>query len=286
LSIDYDRLINWPIPDARQDYAAKDTILYALGVGAGSRNPAADLGMLYERGLKALPTMAVTLATGPMWVADPKTGIDLTRMLHGEESLLVHKPLPAAGSVVGRSRVAEIYDKGADKGAVMLLERTLHDEASDELLATCRTSVFLRGNGGFGGTATGQAQPHPIPDRPADASIELPTLPQQAAIYRLTGDDNPLHIDPAFAARAGFEAPILHGLCTFGIAARGVIALVADNDPSALRRLDVRFARPVFPGDTLQLDLWRESDGQAAFRIHSRERQQVVIDNGRADFAA
>ena len=284
MSIDHDRLINWPIPEARQDYAEKDTILYALAVGAGSCDPAADLAMWYERGLKALPTMAVTLATGPMWVADPKTGIDVTRMLHGEESLVVYNPLPAAGSVVGRSRVAAIYDKGADKGAVMVLERTLHDEESSTLLATCRTSVFLRGNGGFGGTGIGQAQPHRIPDRPADASIDLPTMPQQAAIYRLTGDRNPLHIDPAYAARAGFEAPILHGLCTFGIAARGVIALAADNDPTALRRLDVRFARPVFPSDTLRLDLWQETGGQVAFRILSREREQVVIDNGRANF--
>ena len=284
MSIDHDRLINWPIPEARQDYTEKDTILYALAVGVGSRDPAADLAMLYERGLKALPTMAVTLATGPMWVTDRETGIDVTRMLHGEESLVIHNPLPAAGSVVGRSRVAAIYDKGPDKGAVMVLERTLHDEQSDALLATCRTSAFLRGNGGFGGSPAGQAQPHPIPDRPADASIDLPTLPQQAAIYRLTGDTNPLHIDPAFAARAGFEGPILHGLCTFGIAARGVIALVAGNDPSALRRLDVRFARPVFPGDTLRLDLWHEADGRVAFRIHSQERQQVVIDNGCADF--
>lgn len=286
MSLDYEKLKNWPIDEARQSYTHKDTILYALGVAAATTNPPERLNLVYEKNLQALPTLAVTLATGPFWVADPATGINLAKMLHGEESLTIHRPLAAEGAVISKARVEEIYDKGAEKGAVMVIARDLYDEVNGDHLATQRTSVFLRGNGGFGGIAEGQKAPHPVPDRPADASIMLTSRPEQAAIYRLTGDPNALHIDPAFAKRAGFDRPILHGMCVFGMAGRAVLELLCDGEPSRLRQLDVRFASPVYPGELLRVDLWRQPNREAAFRVYSADRDVLVLNNGFAKVSA
>jgi acyl dehydratase len=283
-AFEYTKVKNWPIPEAVQSYTARDTILYALGVAAATSNPAEDLSFVYEKKLRALPTMAMVLAPGPLWVADPATGIDLRKLLHGEQSLILHKPLPAEGTVVSRSRVEEIYDKGADKGAVMIILRELFDQASKDLLATARSSVFLRGNGGFGGSAEGQPRPHPIPERAADATLDLPTRPEQALIYRLSGDINPLHVDPKFAAGGGFDKPILHGLCSYGVAGRAVLKLLCGNDPARLKALNVRFASPVFPGETLRTEVWKEGPGRAAFRVHVVERDLLVLNNGYVEY--
>jgi acyl dehydratase len=284
--LDYDKLKNWPIPDSVHSYTEKDTILYALGVGAATQNPPEDPQFVYERGLQALPTMAVVLAGGVFWLADPAAGIDMARLLHGEQFLRLHRPMPSAGTLIGKHAVEEIFDKGADKGAVMFLTRRLHDQATGALVAEVAMSIFLRGNGGFGGRAEGQPKPHPVPaDRAPDASLDLVTRPEQAAIYRLAGaDPNPIHIDAGMARRAGFEQPILHGLCSYGVAGRAVLKLLCGNDPARLRRLDVRFASPVYPGETLRTQVWREGKGRAAFQVRVVERDQLVLNNGLAEF--
>jgi acyl dehydratase len=291
MPFDYETLCNWPIPVATQSYSARDTILYALGVGAAMSNPvpADDLKFVFEQNLAALPTMGAVLATGPFWMQDPATGIDWKRILHGEQMLTVHKPLPPQGTVRAVSTVDEIYDKGADKGAVMYLSRRLFDASSDagrgELLMTIRSACFMRGNGGFGGRADGAPKPQVVPDeRAPDLMLDLSTRPEQAAIYRLSGDDNPLHIDPAVARAANFERPILHGLCTYGVAGRAVLKLLCGNEPARLRRLDVRFANPLFPGETIRTEVWREGRGRAAFKARAVERDVVVINNGLAEF--
>ncbi len=287
MALDYTLMKNWPIADVTQRYAKKDVILYALGLGAAVSNPvpADELPYVYERGLQALPTYATLLAGSGAWMADPRLGIDLNKVLHGEQFLTIHAPLPAEGVLVGQERVQEIYDKGADKGAVLYMSRELRD-ASGKLVATSGWSVFMRGNGGFGGTASGQPAPFALPqDRAPDASIDLVTRPEQAVLYRMSGDNNPLHIDPAVAQRAGFEKPILHGMCTYGIAGRALLKLCCDNDAARLKKLNVRFASPVYPGETLRTELWHLEPGRAAFRVKVVERDLVVLNNGYAEFA-
>lgn len=288
MQLDYEIVKNWRIPQEVQTYTPRDTILYALGAGVATVNPLGtdDLTFVYERDLQALPTQYAILASGPFWMSDPQTGIDTRQMLHGEQFLTVHKPLPAQGTVISRSSVAEIYDKGAGKGAVLCVTRDIHDQASDELLATVGYSVFLRANGGFNGPATGAPAPRAIPqDRPCDCYLDLITRPEQNVIYRLSGDVNPLHIDPQVARSVGFDKPILHGLCSYAIAGRAILKLLCEGDPTRLRRLDVRFATPVYPGETLRTEVWREGGGRAVFRVRVLERDVIAMNNGYAEFA-
>jgi acyl dehydratase len=288
--INYDTLMHWPLPAVTQTYSERDTILYALGLGVALRNPVPPelLRYVYEGapgGLVALPSMAVVLASGPFWMQNPATGIDWRRILHGEQRLELHRPLPAAATVIGEHRIDEIIDKGKDKGAIMLLSRRLYDQASGDLLATVGSSVFMRGDGGFGGRADGAPKPHAIPaERAADHELDQPTRVDQAALYRLSGDLNPLHIDAAVAAAAGFERPVLHGLCSYGIAARALLTLLCGDEAARLKRVDLRFASPAFPGETIRTEVWNEGPGRAAFRARVLEREQIILNNGRAEF--
>jgi acyl dehydratase len=289
VSLNYDRIKNWSIPKVQKSYSSKDTILYALGVGAATKNPLPpeDLQFVYEKHLTALPTLATILASGELWLANPETGIDLSKVLHGEQFLTVHKPLPAEGKVIGRDTVDEIYDKGKEKGAVMYMSRHIYEAESGDLLATSAWSMFMRGNGGFGGSAEGQPQPHPIPDsRPHDQSIDLISRPEQAVIYRLSGDDNPLHIDPAFAEKVGFDKPILHGMSSYGMAGLSLIKLLCGGDASRLKKLNLRFAAPMYPGETLRTEVWMEGDGKASFRARAVERDIITLNNGYIEFDA
>jgi acyl dehydratase len=291
MPLDYDKLLRWPIPARTQSYTKRDSMLYALGLGVAQDDAtdAAALRFVYEKELAALPTMAVVLGSSSDWIRDPATGIDYLRLLHGEQSLTLHRPLPVEATLVSHSKVEEVYDKGADKGAVMYMSRRLVDEKSGEAIATVGSSAFLRGNGGFGGKpggAHGSHAPHPAPDesRAPDARVSITTRRDQALLYRLSGDYNPLHADPAVAKAAGFERPILHGLCSYGIAGRAVLGALCGNEPARLKRLDVRFSNTVLPGETLVTEIWREGRGRAAFRVKIAERDKVALNNGYAEF--
>lgn len=285
MPIDYDKLMNWPFPDLEHRYSERDTMLYALGVGCG-HDPMdrADLRFVYEESLLALPTMAVVLGYPGFWLKDPATGVDWRKVLHGEQGLVLHRPLPAAATVVGRSRVTGIVDKGEGKGALMYSERDVVDHATGELLCTVTSTTFLRGEGGFGGPSGPSPAPHPVPERAPDQAVDLPTLPQAALIYRLSGDTNPLHADPEIAAQAGFPRPILHGLGTYGVAGRAILRACCNNDPARLKTLNVRFSAPVFPGETIRTEIWQDGT-TVSFRCRVVERDAMVLNNGLAMLA-
>lgn len=284
MPIDYQRLKNLAIPEVEQVYTAKDTILYALGLGFGA-DPvdAHQLKFVYEDGLKALPTMPVVLA--PLARAGVDLGINRTLVVHGEQGLTLHKPVPASGTVIGRTYLDEIVDKGAGKGALLYFRREVLNKETGEFVASITSTTFARGDGGFGGPA-GPAKPiHELPARAPDLSCDIATLPQAALIYRLSGDYNPLHADPGFAKAGGFPRPILHGLCTYGVAGHALLRLLCDYDPTRLKRMDVRFSAPVYPGETIRTEIWREGGGRFGFRCRVVERDMVAINNGLAEVA-
>jgi len=289
MPLNYEQLMSMKFEPARQTYTRKDTILYALGLGVGARDPVApgELNYVYERDLVALPTLAVVLGAGAMRLSDPRFGVNYRMLLHAEQSLQLHKPLPPEGTVVSHSTIDEIYDKGAAKGAIMYMTRQLHDEKSGELLVTLGTVSFLRADGGFGGKSEGAPKPVPVPaDRPADMTAAMPVSLNQALIYRLSGDYNPLHADPEAARAAGYDRPILHGLCAYGMVGRALLDLLCQNDPARFKRLYLRFTSPVFPGEPLQLQIWNVAAGVVAFRLVASERNVVVEDFGRFEYAA
>jgi acyl dehydratase len=239
----------------------------------------AQLDFLYEPRLKAMPSMAVVLGYPGFWIRDPGTGVDWVKVVHGEQSLILHKPLPSEGELVGVSRVTGIVDRGAGKGAMVYSSREVRD-AAGELLATLEMTTFARGDGGFGGPTGPVKAPHPEPEGAPDITLDLPTRPEAAIVYRLNGDLNPLHIDPDIAKAAGFERPILHGLCTFGVVCHALMRSLCDYDPARFGRMDLRFSSPVFPGETIRTEIWKQPGG-AAFRARVVERDRVVVSNGR-----
>lgn len=288
MPLDYEKLMRMKFEPARQTYTRRDTMLYALGLGVGTQDPVDwnELKYIYEKDLVALPTLAVTLAAGSMRLADPSFGINYRMLLHAEQSLVMHKTLPVEGTVVSETHLEEIYDKGAAKGAIMYMTRKLHDEATGDLLVTMGTVSFLRADGGFGGKSEGQPKPRPVPtDRPPDLTVALPVFLNQALIYRLAGDYNPLHSDPDVARSAGFQRPILHGLCGYGMAGRAVLKVLGRDDPARFKRLDVRFTSPVYPGEPLQVEIWKAGPGDASFRMVATDRKVVVEDFGRFEYA-
>ncbi|MGO9774547.1 MAG: MaoC/PaaZ C-terminal domain-containing protein [Roseiarcus sp.] len=266
----------------RHAFTRRDAILYALGVGAalGRAVDARALRYVYEEGLQALPTMAVVLGYPGFWLREPRFGLDWPRILHAEQAVEIHRPLPVEGAVRGETNIENLLDKGKDKGAVLYLRREVFDDRSGELLATVRQTSFLRGDGGFGGRRDGGPEPFPIPDRSCDIVLESRTTPEQALIYRLSGDHNPVHVLPEVARRAGFEKPILHGLCTYGVVGCALVTHFCADDASRLRRLDVRFSSPAFPGDSIRTDVWLLADGKAAFQSRVVERDVLVLNNG------
>jgi acyl dehydratase len=273
-------LTRYKFEDSRQEYGVRDTMLYALGLGLGAEpTNQGQLQFVYEKHLLALPTMGVVLAHPGFWAGIPALGIDWVKMLHVGQGLTVHHPIPTAGAVIGRSRVADVIDRGAGKGALLFYERDVMDETSGLHLATVRQTLLCRGNGGFSEVLGEAPLPHQVPQVAPDEVVTLKTLPQTALIYRLSGDMNPLHVDPEIAAKAGFPQPILHGLATFGIAGFAILQALLGYDPVKFRSFDVRFTAPVFPGETISTELWN-SGSTISVRATAMERNQVVLDNG------
>lgn len=285
MPLDYERVLNWQFDDVEQSYSTKEAILYALSIGFGAdpTNPN-QLRYVYESGLTTVPSMATTLGYPGFWLSDPATGVTWQKMLHGEQGLILHRPLPAAGHVVGRTKVDRILDKGPDSGAIIYTNRDLLEAGSRELIASQTASFFCRADGGFGGPSGPVSVPHGIPQRDPDLVHEIAALPQAALLYRLNGDLNPIHVDPEVAHSAGFERPILHGLCTFGIACHALLATLCDYDANRLKSMQVRFSRPVFPGEVIRTEVWNEGPGRAAFRSNVPARDLIVLNNGCCEF--
>lgn len=273
MPLDPDQLLTLPPMVTHQTLTRRDTILYALGVGAS------ELDYVFEEQLSALPTMAVVLGYPGFFWRDPALGVQWQKILHGEQSVILHAPLPVEGQIVGTTRIAALFDKGADKGAIALVTREIHDGDGCHLATVTGTS-FLRGDGGFGGRAGGTPVPHPTPDRAPDHRLTLATASNQAMIYRLSGDRNPLHIDPDVARAGGFDAPILHGLATYGVVGRALLVACCGGDPARFARMDARFSAPLFPGETIETAIWDEGGGRFAFAARVPERDHIVLTHG------
>ena len=283
MTIDYQKLLALDIPEVVQTYTPKDCILYALGLGFGqSPLDENELAFVYEKDLEVLPTMAVVLGYPGFWMKDLDTGIDWVNMLAGEHALTMHQPLQPSATIIGRTRVVEIIDKGRVRGALVYSERSIEDQVSGARIATIRQTAFCRNDGGFGGPPRQQPAPHAIPQRPPDLVDDRPTRPEMALLYRLSGDPNPLHVDPAVARAAGFPRPILHGLGTFGVAGYAILKNFCGWDPARLGAISGRFSAPVFPGETIRTEMWRDG-AVVSFRARVAERDVVAINNGRAD---
>lgn len=276
MPIDVDKVVGMELPPLTFEYEPKDVILYALGVGAGEEPE--DLKYIYENGLEVLPTFGAIPSFFAVLSLFQVEGIDINpvMILHGEQYLQIRKhPLPVEGKFITRPKIANVFDKG--KGALLELETETVDENGDVVFFNV-AGEFIRGEGGFGGEKGPSAANHP-PDRAPDKVVEMSTLPQQAAIYRLSGDGNPLHIDPSIASMAGYEKPILHGLCTFGYSGRAILSEFCDNDPARFKSIKVRFSSHVFPGETIQTEMWDEGEGEIIFQARTAERGEVAISN-------
>lgn len=283
MTINYKNLMNRKFEALTHNYTEKDSMLYALGIGLGNDPLNEDcLQFVYEDGLKVLPSMGVVLAAPGFWAREPDTGIDWVKVLHAGQELILHKPLPSSGVVEATTKITEIVDKGEGKGALIVSERVVRDKATGEDLCTLVSTTMARGDGGFGGSSVSSSIPDQIPERAPDLVCDLPTLDQAALIYRLSGDFNPLHASPSVAREGGFEKPILHGLCTFGVATHAILKTLCDYDPARFHRIRLRFSAPVYPGETIRTEIWRDGN-KIAFRCRSVERDLVVINNGYAE---
>ena len=263
-----------------RSWDSKDALLYAVGVGAGLGDPLQELEFTTENceGIEqqVLPTYAVLIAQAPM--SGSLGDFDRAMLVHAEQYFELHRPLPVAGTVRTTSTVTGIYDKGS--GALVVTENAAVDAATGEPLVTSRSGVFIRGQGGFGGPRSTDP-PWSLPDRAPDHQVVRETRPEQALLYRLSGDRNPLHVDPKFAARGGFSQPILHGLCTYGVTGRALLRVLCDGDPARFRSMSGRFTRPVLPGEPLTISIWREEGSDTALFQTARADGEVVIDRGR-----
>jgi acyl dehydratase len=282
--LDYQAVRNWDFGAIEHTYSQRDTMLYALGVGLGfDPMDAGQLRFVFEKDLQVLPSMVAVLGTPGFWWRDPRTGADWVKLVHGEQRIRIFRPLPAAAKLIAKNRVISLTDKGAGKGAIAVIQRDIYEAGSSDALAQTTQVTFLRGDGGFSATS-GISDPAPealpaVPDSTPDVEIDLPSLPQAALIYRLSGDYNPLHADPEVARNAGFSRPILHGLCTFGMAAHAVVKAMCNYRVEELRAMSVRFTSPVYPGETVRFQLWRRGKN-VHLRARVDARDTIVLNNG------
>ena len=282
MTLDPVKLLAFKIPQPRQTVSPRDVAYYALSIGFG-HDPLDPRQLDFvdcSRPIKVVPTMALTLAHPGFWLGDPESGVDASGVLHAEQQLELLAPLPVNALVTSQSRITGLVDKGAGSAALLRTETWIEDEAGKRLARLLRTT-YLRGGGGFGG-ANELPQPiRPPPNGEPDQVVDIPTRPEQALLYRLNGDLNPLHADPGFARKAGFERPILHGLCTMGIVCHALLRALTDYDESGLTMMRLRFAGAVLPGETVRTEIW--SDG--SFRARVVERNVVVVDDGSVTIA-
>jgi len=260
------------LPSVTHTYTERDVMLYALGVGCGPD----ELQFTYERDLKVLPTFAVIPSFPAMMNLGGAMDVNPAMILHGEQRIELHAEIPTSGTITTTPTIKAVYDK--IKGAVVVVETDSVD-ARGKLLFRNTSSIFARGEGGFGGDRGPSGQRNVPPDRKPDRSIAMKTLPQQALLYRLSGDMNPLHADPDFAKMAGFDTPILHGLCTYGHAGRAVLKAFCGNDPTRLRSFEVRFSGVVYPGETITTDMWQIEPGRVVLTART-ERGEVLSAAG------
>ncbi|HBN8522189.1 MaoC/PaaZ C-terminal domain-containing protein [Pseudomonas aeruginosa] len=283
MPIEVEKLLSYPIPVVRQTISRQQVAFYALSVGMGF-DPLDERQLRYvdySRDLRALPSLALVLGHPGFWLGDPRSGVDPKSVVHGEQELTLHGELPIEGEVIGETRIVGLVDKGAGQGALLYTRKEVRAALDDRLLATTLNTTFLRGGGGFGGDSTALRSGHKVPDSSPDFIVDLPTRPEQALYYRMNGDGNPLHADPTVAAAAGFSRPILHGLCTFGIACHALLKGLADYDADQLRSMALRFSSPVLPGETIRTEIWRDG----SFQARVLERDALVVSNGLATFA-
>ena len=280
MSFDPEYLLNREFPTIRQTYTDKDCMLYALGVGLGI-DPLDEncLRFVYEDGLKVMPSQSVMMAHPGFWAKEEDLDIDWVKVLHAGQEIILHKPLPTSGTVEATNRITEVSDKGEKVGALIVSDRIVRDVETGEDICTLVTTILARGNGGFGGNRKSVPKTDVVPSRNPDEICDLPTLPQQALIYRLSGDFNPLHASPSVARNAGFKAPILHGLSTFGVMTHALLKTCCDYEPDKFKRMRVRFSAPVYPGETIRTEIWQDGN-EIAFRCRSLEQDKIVINNG------
>jgi len=283
MPLDYDQLLASRAVDQAFEYDEARAILYALGVGFGSdpMDPR-ELPYVYEgTALRTVPTMATMLA--PTNFLDD-CGWDYERLLHGEEKLELYRPLPPAGKLLANSRVTAAYDRGRDKGALIIVQTDVRLAKDDTALFTLASTLIARADGGFGGPKAPSLPAHRLPKREPDLVCRLDTRRDQALLFRLSGDFSPLHADPNLARRLGFPAPILHGRCTYGIACRAILQTICDFDFTLITAIDARFSAPVVPGDRLTTHMWQDGN-IVSFRCIVESRDAVVINNGKCTLA-
>ncbi len=264
-------IVGTALPATTYDYTDRDIMLYALGIGAS------ELEFVFERGLKVIPSFAVIPAFPALMGMTAAVAVNPVMILHGEQTFRVHKTVPVQGKLTTSGKISGVYDKG--KGALITLDTETKEEGGD-LLFTNTFGVFVRGAGGFGGERGPEAG-NIAPERAPDKSVSMPTLPNQAMIYRLSGDRNPLHVDPAFAKMAGYDRPILHGLCSLGHVARAVLSEYCGNDPARFTGLSLRFTGVVYPGDTITTDMWDEGNRRVVLQAKTQDGR-VAISNAAA----
>ena len=280
MAINYDEIMSMTSENLEISYTDKDSILYSLGVGLGNDPMNMDeLKYFYENSQIALPSMATNFQYhSPLLL---KANINFIMVVHGEQKLSITNPLPVSGKFISNAKVIGCYDKGPGKGAIIDVETTISLEKGNTEICKLVSTTFARGDGGFGGPESPKKELFK-PEVNPDFVHEIKTKPDQALIFRLSGDYNPLHSDPNFAKSAGFEKPILHGMCTYGIACRSIIQSICENDAKRLKRFDCRFSSPVYPGETVITEMWKD-EKNIYFQSKVKERDKIVIKNGECE---